>query len=50
MVDLSGGTEGGPYEHKFDNWIFVGPAILVVVLVGEKSLPLLMHTHLRWIC
>lgn len=37
MVDLSGGSasEGGPIEHKFDNWIFIGPAIFVVAIVGK---------------
>lgn len=35
MVDLSSGTEGGPIEHRFDNWIFVGPTVVVVMLVGK---------------
>uniref|UniRef100_T1KKL7 Small integral membrane protein 15 n=1 Tax=Tetranychus urticae TaxID=32264 RepID=T1KKL7_TETUR len=33
MVDLSGGPEG-PIEHRFSNWIFVGPAIITIALVG----------------
>jgi len=41
MVDLSGGTEGGPIEHRFDNWIFVGPAIFVICLVGFFSYKLI---------
>ena len=36
MVDLSSGSEGGPIEHRFDNWIFVGPAIFVILLVGKR--------------
>lgn len=35
MVDLSSGTEGGPIEHRFDDWIFVGPTVVIVMLVGK---------------
>jgi large-conductance mechanosensitive channel len=34
MVDLSGGGQDGHIEHKFSDWIFVGPAILVIALVS----------------
>lgn len=38
MVDLSGGGQDGHIEHKFSDWIFVGPAILVIALVSKLIL------------
>lgn len=35
MVDLSGSGQDGHFEHKFSDWVFIGPAILIIGLVGK---------------
>lgn len=35
MVDLSGGQNDGHIEHRFNDWIFIGPGLLIVSLVGK---------------
>jgi len=34
MVDLSGSGQDGHFEHKFSDWVFIGPAILIIGLVA----------------
>jgi hypothetical protein len=52
MVDLSSGTEG-LIEHRFDNWIFIAPAIIIIVLVSKysvnKKLIFYLSSKLIWI-
>ena len=36
MVELSGGD--GPFQHSFDNSVFIAPALLIVSLMGTLLL------------